>query len=264
MSPLPCKAFKRASVRIGVSIAAMGLLAVSISGVRSLSAYRADLSTRLDLARNGPPPAQANPGPTADPAKSALLFVGDSRIESWPTPTSLDGVHVINLGRYGETTAQLVARLETDIIDREPKMVVLQTGINDLKAMGVFRTLSAEIVENCWVNLRQTIDRIRERDIPVVVLTIFPVGHIRLLRYPIWSNETLSAVAQINERLRQLDEPGVRVIDCDPILSDGGRMREEYVLDDFHLNDAAYQALSERIVPLLAQTLEGRRTGTER
>lgn len=242
-------------MRIGCSIVAMGLLAVGVFGVRALSDYRTELLARLDLGRSGPPPAEANPGPTADPARSALIFVGDSRIESWPTPPSLAGVHTINLGRHGETSAQLLARLDRDIIDREPKMVVLQTGINDLKAMGVFPTRSEEISENCWVNLRRIIDRLRARDISVVVLTIFPVGDIRPLRYPIWSNETLSAVAEINGRLRELDEPGVQVIDCDPILSEDGRMRGEYVVDDFHINHDAYLALSERIVPTLTEML---------
>jgi lysophospholipase L1-like esterase len=242
-------------VRIGASIAAMGLLAAAAMGARALFSYRADLLARLDLGQTGPPPAAANPGPSADPAHSAVLFAGDSRIASWPTPPSLSGVHIINLGRYGETTAQLLARLDSDIVDREPRLVVLQTGINDLKAMGVFRTLSEEIAENCWLNLRRIIDRLRSRDIPVVVLTIFPVGDVRPLRYPIWSNDTLTAIAEINERLLTLDEPGVHVVDCDPILAKAGRMRGDYVVDDFHINEAAYQALSERITPLLDEAL---------
>lgn len=261
MSSLPRKAHQRAPVRIGFAIAALGLLALAILGVRSLSAYRTDLLARLDLGRAGPPPAAANPAPSADPAKSAVLFVGDSRIESWPTPPSLSGVHIINLGRYGETTAQLLARLDLDVFDREPRLVVLQTGINDLKAMGVFRTRSEEIVENCWLNLRRIIERLRSHDIPVVVLTIFPVGDIRPLRYPIWSKDTLTAVAEINQRLLALDEPGVQVVDCDPILARGGRMRGEYVVDDFHINEAAYQALSERITPLLDEALRNLEDG---
>lgn len=263
MSSSPRKSSKSVPVRVGLAVAAIAILVAGVQGVRSLSAYRADLLARLDLAQSGPPPAPANPGPSADPAKSALIFVGDSRIESWPTPPSLVGAHVINLGRYGETTAQLLARLDADIIERDPRMVVLQTGINDLKAMGVFRSRSNEIAENCWANLRQIIDRLRARGVPVVVLTIFPVGDLHPLRYPIWSNETLTAVADINERVRHLDEPGVLVFDCDPVFSDGGRMRAEFIVDDFHINAAGYQALSAKIIPFLADALEHDRDKAE-
>lgn len=250
-------------MRVGLAVAAIVILIAGVQGMRSLSTYRANLLAHLDLARSGPPLAPANPVPTADPAKSALIFVGDSRIASWPTGPSLVGAHIINLGRYGETTAQLLARLDTDIIGREPRMVVLQTGINDLKAMGVFRTRASEIAENCWGNLRQIIDRLRASNIPVVVLTIFPVGDLHPLRYPIWSNETLSAVADINERLRRLDEPGVMVFDCDPIFSDGGRMRADFIVDDFHINPAAYQALSAQLHPFLTDALERGRDSAE-
>ncbi len=250
-------------MRIGLAVAIAAILLAGVKASRSLCAYRADLLARLDLDASPPPPAHANSGPTADQTKSSVLFVGDSRIEAWPTPPSIVGTHVINLGRYGETSAQLLARLDSDIMSREPRMVVLQTGINDLKGMGVFRSRSEQIAENCWKNLRAVIDRLRERDISVLVLTIFPVGDIHPLRYPIWSNTTLTAVAEINERLKKIDEPGVRVVDCDPILSDGGRMRAEFAVDDFHINRDAYQALSEHISPLLADSLRAAPEATE-
>ncbi len=256
MSSSPGKSSKSAPVRLGLVAAAIAIFVAGVQGARSLSAYRADLWLRLDLAKSGPPPAPGNPGPAADRAKLALLFAGDSRIASLPAPPSLAGLQVLNLGRYGETTAQLLARLDADIIEREPRMVVLETGINDLKAMGVFRSRSQEIVDNCWANLREIIDRIQARGIPLVVLTIFPVGDVHPLRYPIWSNETLTAVADINQRLRRLDESGVRVFDCDRIFSDRGRMRAEFIVDDFHINEAGYQALSARLTPFLTDALE--------
>lgn len=263
MSSSPRKSSRSVPVRVGLAVAAIAILIIGMQGIRSLSTYRATLLASLDLGRSGAPLAPANPGPSADPAKSALIFVGDSRIESWPTPPSLAGAHIINLGRNGETTAQLLARLDADIIQREPRMVVLQTGINDLKAMGVFRSRANEIAKNCWGNLRQIIDRLRASNIPVVVLTIFPVGELHPLRYPIWSNETLTAVADINERLRRIDEPGVLVFDCDPIFSDDGRMRAEFIVDDFHINPAAYQALSAQLTPFLTDTLERGRDSAE-
>ena len=263
MNSSPRRPLQSVPVRIGFAVAIIAVLAAGVKASWSLGAYRADLLARLSLDSSPPPPADANPGPTADQTTSSVLFVGDSRIEAWPTPPSIVGTHVINLGRYGETSAQLLARLDSDIMSREPRMVVLQTGINDLKGMGVFRSRQEEIADNCWKNLRAVIDRLRERDIPVMVLTIFPVGKIRPLRYPIWSNTTLTAVAEINERLKKLDEPGVQVVDCDPILSEGGRMRGAFALDDFHINHDAYQALSEQITPLLADSLRPEPEATE-
>ena len=242
-------------VRWTSSLVIVGLFVAGVLGARSLAAYRAELSAKLDLAHTDAPPAQPKGAFDGDPVKSALVFAGDSRIQGWPTPPNLADVHVVNLGRYGETTAQLLARLDSDLINREPRMVVLQTGINDLKAMGVFRERAEEIAGNCWANLQAIIGSLRSHDIPVVVLTIFPIGEIRPLRYPVWSNDTLTAVADINTQLRRLDEPGVYVFDCDPVLAVDGRMRAEFAVDDFHVNSAAYDALSAKIEPFIANAL---------
>ena len=242
-------------VRWASAVVIVGLVVAGALGAWSLAAYRAELSAKLDLAHTGAPPAQPKSPFDANPAKSALVFAGDSRIQGWPTPPNLADIDVVNLGRSGETTAQLLARLDSDIINREPRMVVLQTGINDLKAMGVFRERAEEIVGNCWANLQAIIGTLRSHDIPVVVLTIFPIGDIHPLRRPFWSSDTLTAVGDINTRLRRLDEPGVYVFDCDPVLAVDGRMRAELAVDDFHVNSTAYDALYAKIEPFLANAL---------
>lgn len=186
------------------------------------------------------------------PGQTRIVLIGDSRIAQWNPLPSPANCQIVNRGVSAETTAQTILRLKRDVIDLEPRIIVVQVGINDLKNIGVFPKQKDEIVGSCWKNLNTIISQTREHNIQVVMLTVFPTGPVGLLRRIIWSSEIRNGTDRVNEMMRNLKCEGVAVVDCDSILSANKAIKAPlYAQGTFHLTAAGYQALNATLTPLL-------------
>jgi lysophospholipase L1-like esterase len=188
------------------------------------------------------------------PDKSKIIFFGDSRISQWKALPKMEGVVTINCGIPGQTTAQLRLRVQRDVLDLKPNVAVIQAGINDLKAIGVFPEQEQEIIRNCVDNIRVMVQEIRESGAKVVLMTILPPCRPDLLRRLVWSGRIEEAVQSVNEILKAQESESVTVLDCS-FLSENGLIRKEYVCDCLHINEQAYLFLNQRIKPYLMSGL---------
>lgn len=191
------------------------------------------------------------------PSKRRVVFFGDSRIEGWQPMPALGGTEIINRGLSGQTTAQALFRLDEDILALKPQAVVVQCGVNDLKAIGIVPHLRPRLAANCLAHLEAMAERMRAEGIQVIMLTVFPVGRVPWARRLVWSDEIVSAIDETNSALRRLARPGVIVLDCDPVLRDGPRIKEGYARDTLHLNAAGYAALNAFLTPTLEKMICG-------
>jgi lysophospholipase L1-like esterase len=73
-------------------------------------------------ARLGPPAAGEN----------RVVFMGDSITDIWRLPEYFPGKPYINRGIGGQTTPQMLIRFREDVIDLQPKVVVILAGTNDI------------------------------------------------------------------------------------------------------------------------------------
>ncbi|MFC1633194.1 SGNH/GDSL hydrolase family protein [Planctomycetota bacterium] len=187
---------------------------------------------------------------------SRIVFFGDSRIAGWNPLPNLEKDQLLNRGVPGETTAQAVLRLKRDVLTLQPDIAVVQTGINDLKNIGVFPERKDEIVNSCWENLETVAGQIADRDIQLVILTIFPPGPVDLRRRAIWSSDIHQGIDQVNEKIRRLQDRGIIVVDCDILLAFGRSIKPEYAKDMFHLNSAGYETLNGSLSPILQELIQ--------
>jgi lysophospholipase L1-like esterase len=196
--------------------------------------------------------------PTMPPVGKRLRIVlfGDSRIAAWHSFPMLPGTEVINRGVPGETTAQAWLRIDRDLRPSGAKVVVIQSGINDLKTIGVFPNESTTIMDRCFSNLSRIVTSCREEQMDVVLLSIVPPSQCDLMRRPIWSTDVYEAVKTLNARLQSLQGDHVVVTDVAQLVSEGGRLREEYSLDMFHLNREGYEVLNGLVRAVLQNTLQ--------
>jgi lysophospholipase L1-like esterase len=181
-----------------------------------------------------------------------LVFFGDSRAAMWPAPDGPAGYRVVNRGVGYQTTAQILLRLDDDVARLRPAVVVLEGGVNDLKAIADFPDRRREIVADCEANLRQIVARCRETGAKVVLVSIFGIGDLSLWRRPFWSKEVSAAVGEVNAFLPTLAGPQVVVFDANLVLTDGsGGIQHAYQLDHLHLTSTGYAALNRSLVPLI-------------
>jgi lysophospholipase L1-like esterase len=245
------------SLRRGLAAIVLVALLASLAGNVILYRQAVETYRELQTVRMDPTyakefePANAELPPVAAGQKRVVLF-GDSRIAMWNPPPQVAGVQFVNRGVGGETTDEILLRLDRDVIALKPDVVVLEMGINDLKTLGLFPGKEQEIINSFQRNADLVLERLRSQKIEVVLLTVFPPGQVPLARRMLWSDATRDAVANFNRRALGLHLPDVTVVDCDAALADGNRLRREYALDTLHLSPAGYVVLNRRVEPVIA------------
>jgi lysophospholipase L1-like esterase len=193
--------------------------------------------------------------------EARVVYFGDSRIARWRQLPEISGAQQVNRGRGGETTGQLRARLERDVLALAPHVVVIQAGVNDLTSIGVLPEARDRIVARCTTNLAWLVTRLRAAGIDVVLTPILPAGAVPLQRRPVWSDQTRNAIVQVNEGLRELArrDDGVHLVDLDSLFSEGGRMKPAFERDTLHMNASGYTALNAQLGPVLIDLVRKRR-----
>jgi lysophospholipase L1-like esterase len=261
----PARPLPRARGRLATALAAalVASIAVNVLLARAfLDTYRDLQSVRLD-----PTGAARFAGarvPPKQPRTRRIILVGDSRLEMWADPPVPAACEAIHRGVSRQTTAQVLLRLDRDVVALGADVAVVQVGVNDLKTLGLFPVEDRRaIVEACRDHVREIVGRLRGAGITVVLLTIFPVGPPELARRPIWSDATIDAVDDVNRTIRGLAGPGVVVVDCDARLRKGRRIDPALALDTLHLNPAGYRALNEVVRPVLEAVVRDRETATK-
>ncbi len=194
------------------------------------------------------------PYQTDQHGKWVLLF-GDSRVAQWdPIPIHKD-ILVSRLGMSGWTTAQALYYLQSVPLKDVPDLVVIQLGINDLKAIGVFPERRLDIQEKCEQNLQTIADRFSRKGSKVVLLTIFPPGSVSLARRPVWSEDIRLGVQEVNENLGKSNVKDFIVFNCDEVFLRNGKMNREYMRDTLHINPRGYGVLNSVLEPIIHQVL---------
>ncbi|MDB5295006.1 MAG: lysophospholipase L1-like esterase [Phycisphaerales bacterium] len=163
----------------------------------------------------------------------------------------MPGYRYVDRGVAGQTTAQGRGRFEAQVTPVSPRVVVIQAGINDLKAIPLFPHRRNEIVADCKANLRHIASRAETSGATVIVTTIFPPGRVTLERRMVWSPEIERAVEEVNADLRGLGSDRVVVLDAWHLLEERGRLRDGYGIDTLHLSARGYAALNGELETIL-------------
>lgn len=136
---------------------------------------------------------------------------------------------VVNRGAPGETTADALKRLQRDVLDNEPKIVLLCLGGNDL-----LRRVDAD---QTFSHLKTMITRIQEKGALVILIGL--------------SGAPLSP--SLNGRYKALArETGCP---CVPDVLDGILGERDLMADQVHPNARGYAIMAERIRDAMAEYL---------
>jgi lysophospholipase L1-like esterase len=175
---------------------------------------------------------------------NAVVFVGDSITEAWKTlePDFADlGVKVVNRGIGGDTTPNLIYRLQDDVLSLQPRALVILIGTNDLGE----HTSPAQIA----ANLDVLHARIRAAcpTIPIAWCVVMPRSG---------SDTYPERIHDLNARMAKLVESDPLASLCDTFTplsqSDGTSKPEYYAPDRLHLNTAGYAIWRAALYPLLS------------
>mgnify|MGYP006169023571 FL=1 len=102
-----------------------------------------------------------------------IVFIGDSITEFWQRYDSVFFTQnkYINRGISSQTTSQIQERFQNDVIDLEPKCVIILAGINDIAENN--GPISIEEIMN---NIVSMVEKALKNNIEVVLCSILPAS----------------------------------------------------------------------------------------
>jgi len=193
---------------------------------------------------------------TDEAAVESAVLIGASYAESWGAP-EIPGMRIVNMGRSGEETTQVLDRFESDVVEQNPDAVIIWGHIND-----IFRSPDGDFgsaARKAKANLEEMITMAQDAEIRVLVATEVtlsePRGFVNWVSSVVgrafgkvsYQTRISRHVQDVNDFLRELAaRDSLTVLDFERALAgEDGRRRSEYTKDDgSHINDAGYAALT--------------------
>jgi len=161
-----------------------------------------------------------------------IIAFGDSLVAGYGTTNDNDFVHVLerrvgksirNEGRLGDTTADGLNRLDSAVLSRNPKIVIVLLGGNDL--------LQNVPVQTTVGNMNTIVDRIRAKNSAVILVGVSDVYDPFAGALPGIASRTGSTLV--------------------PAILDGILNNPSLMFDTIHPNNAGHQIMADRIEPAL-------------
>ena len=220
------------------------------------------------------------PAPAPEPRPGAIIMFGDSttapragvKVYSARVDEALQGIgsslSVHNAGIGGNTTRDARKRFEHEVLRHQPRVIVMQFGINDA-AIDVWKNPPATEprvpLTEYLDNLRAMIAAAREQKAKVILMTTNPIRWTPKLKdmygKPPYNADSADGfdsptLATYNEALRKLAmELGVPLVDIraayPEFAMEHATSIDGMLLDGMHPNDLGHRLVSELLVPAI-------------
>jgi lysophospholipase L1-like esterase len=174
----------------------------------------------------------------------STVFFGDSITELWQLDAYFrpnDGA-ILNRGIGGDNTPHMNRRFDADVIQLQPRNVVILAGTNDVSQMMRVEKSDEEIIATVLANLETMMTSARSAGVNVLVCSILPTnadsqpnhgGKARIL-------------PQINGQLRLLCAAnGCIYVDyASQMMDENGDLRKDLARDGLHPHYAGYEIMA--------------------
>jgi lysophospholipase L1-like esterase len=202
-------------------------------------------------------PNRALPKPGA--GESRVVFMGDSITDAWPQPRFGDffasNKSYIGRGISGQTTPQMLIRFRPDVIDLNPKAVVILAGTNDIA--GNTGPMTNEDIQN---NMMSMAELAKAHKIKVILASITPTGayHVAPNGVPQTQTRPMERIRAINDWMKKYAAAeGHTYLDYfSAMLDQAGMFRAELSGDDLHPNAQGYAIMAPLAEAAIKQALK--------
>jgi lysophospholipase L1-like esterase len=179
--------------------------------------------------------------PAPGPGESRVIFFGDSITDGWRIDEYFPGKPYINRGISGQTTSQMLVRFRQDVIDLQPKAVVILAGTNDIA--GNTGPISLEDIEANYATMAElaALHHIR-----VIYSSVTPVHEYTEKAGDMFTQRPPDKILALNHWLTDY----CAAHDCDyldyfsAMVDDRGFMKKDLADDGLHPNAAGYKIMA--------------------
>jgi lysophospholipase L1-like esterase len=208
-------------------------IAVYVNDYGQLARYR-DASSALK------PPA---------PDENRVVFFGDSITDTWKLDDSFPGKPYVNRGIGGQTTSQMLVRFRQDVIDLQPKTIVVLAGTNDIA--GNSGPITNEDIE---ANLASIADLARAHGIRAIFSSILPVNNYTPESQEFFASRPRERILALNAWLKAYcAKNDLTYLDYFSAMADSkGLLQRDLANDGLHPNKAGFAVMA----PLAEKAIE--------
>ncbi len=174
-----------------------------------------------------------------------IVFFGHSITEGYNVKEFFDEYRVVNSGISGNTTKDLINRIDSDLYDYNPSAVIIQIGTNDLRVS----IKDEEIISN----IKKIIKGIRKnrKNASILVESIYPLNRDMDTEYWDGVNEDYNNkhIIKLNKDIKKLCKiEHIKYIDVyTSLLDDNKNLKEVYSKEGLHLTDLGYYKVTKII-----------------
>lgn len=166
-----------------------------------------------------------------------IIFLGDSITECYNLDKHFSHIKLINKGKSGDTTVDILNRLNESIFMLNPDVVFLLIGTNDLELLS---SRPKQIIKN----ITKIINEIKNynNNITIFLQSIYPVNP-PIKPFSV-GKRTNKDILEINNEIKKITL--ATYIDVASVLTDSnGNLNKEYTYDGIHINIEGYNVITK-------------------
>ncbi len=173
--------------------------------------------------------------------ENRVVFFGDSITDFWKLEESFPGKPYVNRGIAGQTTPQMLIRFRQDVVNLQPKVVVILAGTNDIAG-----NTGPERVEDIEANYASMMEIARANHIAVVFSSVLPVHNYTPQSQEEFAQRPPSKILELNRWLKNYcASKGCVYLDYfSAMVDDKGLLKRDLAEDGLHPNSAGYKIMA--------------------
>lgn len=193
---------------------------------------------------------------TPTPGENRVVFFGDSITDIWHLDESFPGKPYVNRGIGGQTTSQMLVRFRQDVIDLQPRVVVMLAGTNDIA--GNTGPISNEDIEANFASLAELA---RVHNIRVVFSSILPVNNYTPKSQDFFAQRPMTRILALNDWLKgYCAGSGLVYLNYfSALVDDKGLLKADLADDGLHPNKAGFAIMAPLAESAIQQALAPKR-----
>ena len=185
-----------------------------------------------------------------------VVFFGDSITDLWKLDEYFPGKPYVNRGISGQTTPQMLVRFRQDVIDLQPKVVVILAGTNDIAGnTGPMR------VEDIEANYASLDELARAHRIKVIYASVLPVHNYTPRSEDLFAQRPPEKILALNRWLKNYCAPASNAclyLDYfTALVDDKGLLKRDLSDDGLHPNAAGYKIMGPLAEAAIEKALAG-------
>lgn len=188
------------------------------------------------------------------PDENRVVFFGDQVTEDWAKAENgpfFPGKPYIDRGIEDQTSAQMLVRFRQDVIELQPKVVVIQVGTNDLAS--VTGPMTEGVIAE---NITSMVELAKLHGIRVVLASVLPVCDCFRKQTGL---RPQGKIISLNGWIRRYAAESDSVyLDYYAALADGRNFKKELTSDGLLPNQAGYAVMAPLAEKAIAQALAGK------